>query len=295
MDIIRSYCSSCKNNNNHNKLFIKRIDNPPQEDDIPWFELYMVLECCGCGKISFRKEFQDETMIAFNPEIDEYERYSSISIYPPVIKGHSLIDRHYFLPANVNELYVESINALSMDCLLLAVSGFRSVIEATCIELGITKGELTDKINNLYKKGHITKNEAERLHAVRFMGNDSLHQTKKPNQKQLLVVLDIIEHLLSSLFLFEQKVLESKVETIINNYEDFLKLLKAKIHSIETTEEIPLKKILGFSSRRLDGYYGEFESKLIEDINSGSYKELTLGTKKIIAGQKDATQHFIIV
>ena len=63
MQKIKSYCSVCRNNTNHDKLFEKEVKSAPYVDDFGWSFKYIIVECCGCSNVSFRREYGDENMV----------------------------------------------------------------------------------------------------------------------------------------------------------------------------------------------------------------------------------------
>jgi len=212
------------------------------------------------------------------------------TIYPNVQERRAEMKDAYLLPEKIYTLYQEVLAALWVGSYTLAAGGLRAIVEATCVVLKIRGDELTGKISKLQEKGYISQKEADRLHAIRFMGNDSLHQMRVPDEDQVIIVLEITEHLLDSLFLLDMRAKEVRLETVISDYKEFLKLLKSKLKAVEPHTEISLKKILGLSARRLDRHFQHFEEQLIEQIKEGSFPFLTLGENKLIDGQKKATQ-----
>jgi hypothetical protein len=159
---------------------------------------------------------------------------------------------------------------------LLAGVGFRAIIEAVCIEEDIKGKDLLHKIDNLSKKRLISEKEAERLHSIRFLGNDSVHEMEVPPISKLMLVLRIVEHLLSNLYLFDVQV-KNELDSIINNYKDFESLLNKNIMKLAVGQTLTIKKTFGKESRR---FLGEnlplFEAELISKIKKGEYDYLSL-------------------
>ena len=76
------------------------------------------------------------------------------------------------------------------------------------------------------------------------MGNDALHEIETPKKEQLLILLEITNHLLENLFIQDKK-LEGTIDTLIDNYEDFLRLVKKCIKADQLGKQITLAAILG--------------------------------------------------
>ncbi|ANI88833.1 hypothetical protein A9P82_05740 [Arachidicoccus ginsenosidimutans] len=180
----------------------KEYTDLPKEkeiDDLDYgMQTYYILECCGCESISFRTEYIDYLKAQYEETDVNADSNKTIAIYPKQLKNRKELSSIYYLPARIQDVYEQTILALKGDSRLLAAVGFRAILEAICIEEKIKGQNLEQKINNLVKNRLITEKEAERLHTIRFLGNDSVHEMEIPSDKRLYLVLDIIEHLLNN-------------------------------------------------------------------------------------------------
>jgi len=151
------------------------------------------------------------------------------------------------------------------------------------------------KYKNTTANKLITDKEAERLHAVRFLGNDSVHEMAVPKEKALYVVLEIVEHLLNNLYIIDHHA-KPVLDMYITDFEDFQVLLLKKLKTFNTGDEFPLAKFLEKDVRRLNGKIANFETDLIANIQAGEFKRLTLGAVKPFGiNSTDNHQHFIKV
>lgn len=130
-------------------------------------------------------------------------------------------------------------------------------------------------INNLAQKRIITKNDRDHLHAIRFMGNDSIHNAKAFDIKELIIVAKIINTILTSLYIIHGEFQKLK-EKPITSYEEFLKVLDKCLDSFQ-------KGDVGTLTHFTEGVRGiikedrqDFEKSLISDINAGTYTRLSL-------------------
>ena len=131
------------------------------------------------------------------------------------------------------------------------------------------------KINNLCKRGIITKNDRDRLHSIRFMGNDSVHAIKTPDKAQILLVLEIVHNMLNGLYILTDKcnqILEGPIKT----YDEFLALLEEGIKMRKVGEIDILNNILPPSRRLIKEDRSNFENQLREKISNGEYSKLEL-------------------
>ena len=76
--------------------------------------------------------------------------------------------------------------------------------------------------------GIISKDEAGKLHAIRFIGNDAAHDIKVPFKNQIILALKIIEHLLSSKYAMQDEI-EKYLEMPLDCYEVFKKFVNKKV------------------------------------------------------------------
>lgn len=287
---IKNYCSRCQFDTNHIVLFQKTVNSNDEDYHCAW--KYMTVQCLGCENISYRTDFEDyET--AYPDEYDNWHHDITTDRYPNSLKDYRPLTDTWILPDKIRIVYNEAINAFRANCFLLTGVAFRAVIEAVCIDKEIKGRNLELKINNLAKARLITEKEAERLHSIRFIGNDSVHEMTVPKEKTLYIVLEIIEHLLKNLYIIDYRV-KDKLETLINEYPDFVKLLNKELKKFNKGDEYPLAKYFGKDMRRLNGKLSLFENDLISKIKSKEYTKLKLGKIAKFAGSKDELQHFIV-
>ena len=177
------------------------------------------------------------------------------------------------LPHPTGLMYKETIAAFAANCKVLAGVGCRAVIEAVCIGKQIIGRNLESQINALSKKGLITRVESDRLHSIRFIGNNSVHEMKALKDEQLNLVLHIIEHLLLNLYLIDAEA-RNKLEVIINDYKDFKKSLFKLKTSLNAGDEFCIIKLFAKEFRRINDGFTAFETELIKDIQSGQLNSI---------------------
>ena len=270
---VRCYCSSCKQLTWHDIL--AKASTSSDDDDFWWNIDYYLVKCCGCDEYTFLTESEDESDV-------EYDEYGNMTLntkqktYPiqqPI--AEKLPDLWHILPSKLNKIYNETLDTLNNHCYLLAAAGFRVIVEAICTEENIEGKSLETKINNLCKKGVITRNDRDRLHTIRFMGNDSVHSVKEPTKDQLLLVLEIIHNMLNNLYVLARKssdILENPIRT----FSDFAELLDMGLKNRQVGDIDVLKNLLPPTRRLIQEDKGKFETELCEKIKSGEYLKLEL-------------------
>jgi hypothetical protein len=253
---------------------------------------HQIVKCRGCRTTSFRKVVRD-IEAAYPVDDDEWHVPEDVYHFPSVLKGHKELDDVWDLPETVREIYTQSVQATKDGSNILAGIGLRATIEAICNDRSISGKTLDKRIDGLAKAGLISQTDAERLHAIRFLGNDAAHEIKNADSKNLLIALRIIEHLLVNIYILDGEA-DGKLETIIKTSTQFLSLLEKKLPTFTAGEEVPLAKILGKEMRRFHGYFATHEKYLVDQITSGAYTKLTLGKLDLYAGSKDKLQHFVV-
>jgi len=271
--IIWSDCRSCKRSTKHSILGSVSKETPPEfyHEETKYF----LLECNGCTSVSFRKEHHDyESYRQTGYRDEDYEYDISVEVFPHHIKNHSPIDSLFEIPSIVESIYKESLLAIQEGAYTLAGLGLRATIEAICNDKDVKGKNLQVRINAMNRSGMISKSDAERLHAIRFMGNDAAHEIKKAKEKSVLIALRIIEHILLSVYVFEEEV-NKHLETPISSLEEALPILESNLLGIEANSIFTLTKWLGSSRRRVLEKLDEIESELITKIQNGEVNDVS--------------------
>ena len=187
---------------------------------------------------------------------------------------------HIFFLKELRQNYNETISAFKANSFILTAGGLRAVIEAVCIHLNIKKDNLAERIDQLHKGGYLTLNESRRLHSIRFMGNDALHEIEIPQKEHLYILLDIINHLLENLFISDKR-LKGTLDVIIDSYEDFFKLIIKRVAHNNIGQELTLKQLLGKSIRLITkNRIAILENELFLNIKNGKIEFLSVVNNK---------------
>lgn len=286
---IKSHCRSCEQETNHTVL---SEHTESHRDEYACDYAYQIVACLGCNTKSFRQVFEDIES-AYQISEEEWEIPSSIDVYPKFIKGHKTLDGEYYLPEIVGRIYNEVLRALQEEAMILAGLGLRGTVEAVCNDLGIKGSNLEVRITKLATAGNISRKDAERLHGIRFMGNDAAHEIKPPKKEQLSVALKIVEHLLSSVYILEKEASE-KIDTAATEYSDFEQLLNDKVNLYNAGDELPLPGILGKDLRRVKESIVSLESELKAKITTGQFTSLSIGKLDKYQSSKNDLQHYVV-
>lgn len=279
-------CASCSKKTNHDILF-EHIESAPPEYDYHCRTKYLVVRCRGCGHVSFTEIFEDfENMIR-----TDYDSWSPETIeknYPFFLEGHRGIIKSYLIPNPVRQIYDETLESIKVGNYILAGVGLRAIIEAISNEQNISGRNLDVKISNLSTKGIISKEDSKKLHAIRFMGNDSAHEVRSYSREQVFLAFQIIEYLLQSLYILKNEAARS-LEMPIMDYKSFEELVYSKIQVIKKNydnNKFTIYYLLEKDSRRIiDNKLKEYEIELIENIKNSNFKELIIDEENQGAGK----------
>jgi len=286
---VKSPCSRCGRSTLHD---IKCLHTEDGGDEYHCAIHYMVIQCRGCENTSFRYVFRDFES-AYPVSDNEWDVPETIQTYPKFIKDHHELDGTDYVPDIVKEVYEESLTAIQEGAGILAGLGLRGTIEAICNDRGITGKNLEIRIARLATQGLISQKDAERLHAIRFLGNDAAHDIKKPNQRQIVVALRIIEHLITTVYILDAEA-KGKLDTIVTEFDEFKKLLGKNLKNYSIGEEYPLAKFMGKDVRRMQGALSQLESQLILEISAGNFQKLSIGKVDAFGSSPTQLQHFKI-
>lgn len=286
---IKSYCRDCCKKTNHNVL---SDHTESHRDEYQCDISYQILQCLGCDTKSFRKVFYD-IEAAYPTYNDHWEVPEDVTVYPKAVEGHKEIDDLWELPDIVRIIYSEVLMALREDSKVLAGLGLRAAVEAVCNDLDIPGKSLEVRINKLASSGYISKNDAERLHGIRFMGNDAAHDIKTPKDATLSVALQIVEHLIASVYILENKA-SGNIDTTVSRYEVFEKLLNERLKDFNVNDEYPIAKYLGKDMRRVKESISTLEQELISKIGNGEFTKLSVGKVDTYQSSQHQLQHFVV-
>lgn len=289
----KCYCPKCREQTKHISLFNKKISSG-EDDNISWFETFEIVECAGCENIQFKKTYGDESMVNYNSYTDHEEYYYDIMCYPTALKKHIPLVNEYSLPPKIRAIYKETLATFKAGSNTLTGVGFRAVIEAICIDKNIKGKDLQQKINNLLKDKLITEKECKRLHSIRFLGNDSVHEMLKPETSTLYIVLEIIEHLLKNIYLIDLNI-GNHLETIINDYSQFEELIWSKCNRLGNGSQISVRSVLGKDFRRFEvESLANFTDMLIARTERSEIDWLVIENKESTNSKIYETQKFKI-
>lgn len=278
---VRLRCRSCYELTKHEMLFKHDVETVPWEyhEKTSW----QVVRCLGCESIRFRIWNVDYEFSTSEDDEGNPIYLTTESLYPRSLRSHKPLQNLHFVPNLIRNIYNQSITALEEQANILASIGLRACVEAVCNHLNIAGSSLDKRIDNLFKAGHVSNTDKRRLHAIRFLGNDAAHEIREPEERDLLIALDIVDHLLNSVFILERRA--RRLETVIETYEDFMKLVVHMARAYEEPADFTLVGLLGRQKRQVPENFEQYELQLQAEIDTAIVEYLSK-TRQEQQGQK---------
>lgn len=202
MSKIRITCSNCGGAPT-NHLVLQEYRHKWSNDDACIYgeTAYQVCQCAGCDEVRFRME----SSCSEDQDPDTGENTIREAVYPEIPKGKrepiSLIE----LPSSIARIYKEVVVAFNAGAFILAGGGLRAIVEAICQDKDVPGNNLEQKINQLVEQKLLAAAQADLLHEERYIGNAALHEIVSPSGRDVIDGLEIIETLLSTLYVLPGK------------------------------------------------------------------------------------------
>ena len=179
------------------------------EGEVPglfyYWKSYQVIQCLGCGRYSFREVESNSEDLIVDPQTGEQELAKHEVLFPPRVAGRAPIRRLVGVPSEVRIIYSETHKALLGGQPILAGVGLRSLVEAVCRHKNAKGRTLQKSIDSLVDLGVLTRDGAVILHALRNLGNAAAHEAEAYSETDLSTALDVVEHLLQSVYIIPRK------------------------------------------------------------------------------------------
>ncbi len=196
--MIYTDCENCNEETNHKVLYKKAVrinDSKSKIDEQK--EWYCVTQCAGCDTHYF-------VLRTFFPGPGKDKKLHYYDMHFPS-EGESFnfisFEDEAELPLMVSSLYKEVKATFNSGSPVLAGIGLRTLVEAICKQQNISGRNLKDKIISLHRNGQISTSELPILDKLREIGNFSAHEIKTFSMDKLSYALEIVNHVLRSIYI----------------------------------------------------------------------------------------------
>jgi hypothetical protein len=170
---------------------------------LTWKEVYIMLQCCGCGSVSLKHESFCE---------DE-EHPTTIKTYPPrqfrkmpawvqeIEWKEEEANTFAFIPRLLKEIY----GSLYSEHRAVSAMGIRALLDLVMIEKIGDRGSFAKNIAAFQNEGFISQLQRTLLDPTLEFGHASMHRNYVPKMTELITALDITESLVHTLYILPAK------------------------------------------------------------------------------------------
>ena len=212
----RILCLRCKGETNH--IVRGEFERSWNTDESAGRSRHQIVECAGCNTVSYRSVTDGPDY--YNSNTGEME--SEVDLYPRRHANSRLAKNFWNAPEKLRTLYREVIDAYNADMPVLCAGGLRALVEGIALDKGISGGDLPKNPNNpsaetvcrdslqgkiagMAQKSLLSPSHADALNEHRFLGNEALHELKKPSAESLEAAIDVIEHTMENVYELQEK------------------------------------------------------------------------------------------
>lgn len=173
-------------------------------NSVDWRIDNQLIQCMGCEEVSFRTASSDSESYYDDYETDQRVYDESITYYPGRVLGSKIID-HWSLPVGIGQIYREARTAVESELFIVGGIAIRALLESICSDVKAKGCNLEKKIDDLHARSLVTKEGVETLHKIRVLGNRAAHKAQHHSRDQLLLALEVIEHILTGTYIIPDR------------------------------------------------------------------------------------------
>jgi hypothetical protein len=218
--LIKGQCPNCGGGRNAYVRGEHVVRTSDEDDGTSASDTGMILECCGCERIYFRRDqwFSEWETLGEHPitgaprlegGVDTTYWPAPVARTPPTwINSIEQADR------DLGNLVREMYTALNNDLRVLAAIGARTAFDRSSELLGVDPAvSFEEKLDKLVEFGKVSAEERGTLDVLVDAGSAAAHRGWIPQVKELNTMMDIIEMFLHRAFILGEgiRVLKSVV------------------------------------------------------------------------------------
>lgn len=187
-----SLCSECGRETTHRVRARSRRSGG--NDEFSWTQTSEFLECAGCGCTSIRKTYWDDNY--------SYPDPPEVKLFPSALSRHKP-EWLWQVEPRLRQLFEEVYAALGAGTLAVPVMGARAILDVVIQGKVGDRGGFAAGLDRLTTKGLISTHDRGILDAAVEAGNAAAHRGFLPTEDDALRVIEIVEHLVSSLYVLK--------------------------------------------------------------------------------------------
>ena len=191
--IIKGHCPSCGSGC---KAYVRGehvVHSTDPDDGISARDVGMVLQCCGCERIYFRRDFW----------LSEWEGVETLYWPAPVRRQRpTWLERIEVSERDLGMLLDEMYTALDNDLCVLAAIAARTVFDCASQLLGVDPAARFDeKLDSLHAGGKIGVHEKKILKVLVDAGSAAAHRGWRPTVDEISTMVEVVETFLHRSFI----------------------------------------------------------------------------------------------
>jgi len=209
INITKSYCNKCTGHRNHEVLHKEATsweEYIAEEYSIYGDDIYEMVKCCGCETISFRHKSRFSEDTNYKGDLNTSTNYYPAAIYRKKPKWiNELLSPLDFNDSFVSDIIDEIYIALQNNSHRLAALGIRTLIEHIMIDKVGDNGTFNKNMDKFHSEGFISKLQRDALEPIIEAGHATMHRAFAPSEKDLIILIDITESIIESIYINQQR------------------------------------------------------------------------------------------
>jgi hypothetical protein len=141
-EIVRAICHTCGGGRTKHRVVYDYVNDGWDKEDSDGRNSSQIIECMGCEDVRYRDFCWSRDDI--DPATGKPKEY--VMEYPAAKKTErsAKVDLKA-LPPTIRRIYAETIRAYGAGAATLTAAGLRAIVEALCLEQGVTSGNTSEK------------------------------------------------------------------------------------------------------------------------------------------------------
>ena len=215
--VIKAHCPDCGGMRN---AYVRGEHVAEGSDDdgvTSWSDTGRILECCGCSRIFFRRDFwfSEWETVGEHPVTGEPRLEGGVETTywpaPATRKPPKWVGNIEEADRNLGKLLSEMYTALNDDLRVLAAIGARTVFDRSSELLGVApKLRFAEKLDELFNQGKVSKDERDTLDVLVDAGSAAAHRGWRPKPEELNTMMDVVETFLHRSFILGEGIKKLK-------------------------------------------------------------------------------------
>lgn len=199
-------------------------------ETLDWWEEYeyRFWVCQVCETAALEVSYGN---MAIDGALDDAGKNGVSTWYPPPAK---LTPRKFkqFRKQPLRGIYSEVIDSYNSGLYFVCACGLRALLEGICVDMGIEDtGQtrpFTGKLYALVERGLVKEEIVDNLFALKFLGDEAIHQLKTPTEEELETGVRVVESLISFLYREAECQLSSQAAILAGKRPDEVEEQKQK-------------------------------------------------------------------